>query len=233
LHNFKPAFARGLIVKIQLRQRSIFCIAAMFFWLIGVATQSAATQSAATQTLAPAPDSSKSVACGAPFPFSAEEFMKKLLFVADQSDLRALPKKFEEAFSVHLHETISDDGRTFHAGIAGRKFEAGALVGCEWYTHVYIGTSDDLNVKDGLHVVVSLGEPPAFKFGDQDWACLRPELLKKMLETDGWTAGVNAGFETVIYRYLKPGAELLATPVGYRGYNCIGDIDLRFERLDQ
>jgi hypothetical protein len=40
-----------------------------------------------------------------------------------------------------------------------------------------------------------------------------------MLLADGWTTGPNAGFETIIDRYLKTGTELLANPVG--NHSCI------------
>jgi hypothetical protein len=167
--------------------------------------------------------------CGTPFPYSAEEFTRKLLSVVDGGDGATLPKRFEQTFSVRLFGTMFDGdmhtGRIIKDGVRG----------CNWYANVDMSTI--VNGKMGIAVQASLdsvANDRALDFVGGDNTCLTRELLKGMLGADGWTGGENVGFEYVIQRYVKSGKELYATPSGgVDGHPCIGNIRLVLKQSDQ
>jgi hypothetical protein len=181
-------------------------------------------------TRAAAPALSTTAACTRRFPYSAEEFVKKLLNVTADPDLFAMPRKFEDIFSVKLAGTRSTDGRTF-----AYKRQ------CGWYAAVDIATADIPRLGEApetIEVSMRIEATPRggvlrFHRGD---ICLRPDILDADLKKEGWS-GVRSPLEPVML-YKKSDTKFISAFFGSHRFmqevhgapqSCVERLQLTFK----
>jgi hypothetical protein len=132
-------------------------------------------------------------ASGAPArPSSPDEFVQRLLRVADETDPQAVLRDFEQVFGVEL-----------------------AL-----HTRVLVSALLDLPARNNVLRFVRLGDPwYPLSFGNAD-DCLGFEPLDRLLRADGWqggrTAGV-AGAPAEVWVYQKGRTQFWAEPRDVKG----------------
>lgn len=138
------------------------------------------------------------------FPYSAGEFLRKLLLVANEADPYAVPARFEQDFDMKLHP---------YGQVSPREFIYQTLPGsCEWYTQVHIHSNSDLKISEGVRVQVGMGAiAQPLTFDDPRGAeCLSTESIDRVLQVDGWSARhVEWEIALSIYSKGRPTIEFL------------------------
>jgi len=134
--------------------------------------------------------------CMKHFPYSAGEFLRKLLLVVNEADPYALPARFEQAFDMKLHPYGQASARSF--------FYQTSSGSCEWYTQVHINSSSDLKISGGVRVQLGMGAiAQPLTFDDPRGAeCLSTESIDRVLQADGWSAQ-HVDWEIVLWSYRK------------------------------
>jgi len=124
--------------------------------------------------------------CDRPFPYSAQEFMHKLVRVADETDpnLNSVQKRVAEVFQVRtLQKLWSADGQ---------RFAYGPKESCDWYVHLAVWEVHALNSKTVASIEVDIGERSTIlEFKEtRKSICLTLPIADRVLKADGWTGGV-------------------------------------------
>jgi hypothetical protein len=181
-------------------------------------------QVAPPSNTASVPDSpAREKSCMKHFPYTPEEFMRKLLLVANEADPYAVPAKFEQAFDVKLHP---------YGTASPRQFIYKSPESCEWYTQVRVSTSGDLKITAGTRVFLEIGtNEQSLNFGDPHGAqCLSTELVDRALKADGWSGGPVV-WEIVTWGYRKGRAKIGFLPGGSTtpdGPRCLNEVTVGY-----
>jgi hypothetical protein len=128
------------------------------------------------------------------FPYSPDEFIRKLLLVLNEEDFGSVPRKFQEAFGVTLHGTLGERHRDYGY------LETDT---CHWFAHVHIHTSEPIG-PNKFRLFLDFGDGvDVFRFSDPPpGSCLSLESLRKRLQADGWHETV-AQWEITFWTYSK------------------------------
>jgi hypothetical protein len=162
--------------------------------------------------------------CMRNFPYSAEEFLKKLLLVANEADPYTVPAAFEQSFDMKLHP---------YGQVAPREFIYQTLpTACEWYAQVHIYTSSDLKVSEGVRVQLGMGaiaQPLTFD-APSGVECLSTEAIARILQADGWSAR-HVEWEITLSIYSKGRTTIEFLPNGRQTPNgpaCLTQLTVNY-----
>jgi hypothetical protein len=167
--------------------------------------------------------------CGEPFPYSANEFMRRLAEVANARDLTIIPEIFERAYSTKLpHKRMSAGDRGAYRGwFAGD---------CQWYVPVRI-TNYRVIYDTKVRILVHINDfgfprlPLRFE-NSGTIECLDSDTMTRLLKADGWRGGKwdLAGVESLLYRKAATeiDAEFGGSSASAPRTMCINLIDIRF-----
>jgi hypothetical protein len=163
--------------------------------------------------------------CASPFPYGPEQFLEKLLVVADEVDPDAVAAKFQQVFAMKLR---------FEARKPPR-FPTYEATECEWYAPVLIVPMPVVEPKPSPQVrtLLSVGsrlQTLLFRGSTAD-QCLSPRLAQKSLAAAGWQGGV-VPTDTINYLYRKGHAELSFAAIGVQAAGpvvaCVPEITIRY-----
>jgi hypothetical protein len=159
--------------------------------------------------------------CANRFPYGPQQFLKKLLAVADEADPDAVPAKFQNAFGMKFRPAITKCPQT----------QFYTVTKCDWYAHVIIVTVADPKLSEEARAFVVLGDPPLpLSFGDLvRGECLSSTFAEKSLTASGWEGGVTLGeFVTWVYRRGHTKLDFDATRVT-PDRDCISTIKIFYQ----
>jgi hypothetical protein len=168
------------------------------------------------------------VACNSVFPYSVEEFMRRLMLLADEPNPWKVRQKFEQVFEVKFSHFHGDD---FH------RFYQWMKVGCEWYAAASVFIDNGMANKAYARSIVDISayNMPVleFKYADKT-KCLTSEMMTWLLRADGWEGGVAKFEATISLAYRKPDATIdaqLGAPLNpERQMVCVESIKIRYTK---
>jgi hypothetical protein len=181
-------------------------------------------QVASPSNAASVPGGQTGETCMKSFPYSAAEFLRKLLLVANEADPYAVPARFEQAFDMKLHPYGQASARSFIYQTSSGS--------CEWYTQVHINSSSDLKISGGVRVQLGMGAiAQPLTFDDPRAAeCLSTESIDRVLQADGWSAQ-HVDWEIVLWSYRKGRTTIQFLPNGSRtpnGPECLTELTVSY-----
>jgi hypothetical protein len=160
--------------------------------------------------------------CRQPFPYSATEFVRRLIEVADANDPRMVPEVFERVYATNLpHKKFPAGDHHAYRGWFARD--------CGWYTQVRV-----LNYRDTYLLLNDLTPPiPPLRFTHTgSLECLAPDTLTKLLSADGWHGGLTNSADVESAVYHKSPAEIWAdvgSEPNRTGWElCVTSIHIRY-----
>jgi len=167
--------------------------------------------------------------CANPFPYGPEQFLDKLLVVADEIDphASAVAAKFEQVFSMKLRFEAREHEAT--------KFPTYESTECEWYAPVVIAAVIETKPSPQERTLLSVGNRSQALLFHAPAAneCLSPGLAEKSLVAGGWHGG-SVPTDTIRYLYRKGHAELSFTPIGAINSSgavvaCVPEMNIRYQ----
>lgn len=160
--------------------------------------------------------------CTNRFPYGPRQFLEKFLTVAEEADPYSTAAKFQLIFNMKFSASDVKDAQSFHYHVAA----------CEWYTHVQIETSSNLNVSRGVRVLLSVGEfHKPLRFGDAHHdECLSIEVASNSVSASGWKGG-PIELPAVVWIYRKGHTALEIRAVGSGAPNggpCVTEMEVAY-----
>ena len=167
------------------------------------------------------PATGSSASCTNRFPYGPENFLEKLLIVANESDAAAVPATFQRVFDTKLRKApTTGNSKTF-------SYEA---TSCEWYARILIIWTRDENLSAGIPAFLRIGNlaKPLLFDGPLRDNCLSVELADRSLKSSGWKGGITAEADAAMWVYAKSQAELTIFVTGSAnlGMRCVSELSL-------
>jgi hypothetical protein len=165
--------------------------------------------------------------CGNPFPYGPEQFLKKLLVVAEEADPHGhvVAAKFQQVFAMKLRYEARE-----HEPDKLPTYEA---TECEWYAPVMIVAGVEPKPSPQEQTLLSVGDRlhPLLFHGAAADQCLLRGVAEKSIAAAGWQGGVVMT-DTLNWLYRKGHAQLSFDAIGVQLAGpvvaCLSDITLRY-----